>query len=196
MWNTKRDHLILGTFWAFIVILFIFTKLNVGPVMLPMLKANESNPTAYYNRGNRYLYGNPGYAITYYSHALDLDPDYVEALYQRALAYSRVENPDAALADLNRAVELAPDEATYLVARANLHKKAYHFDLALRDYDQAISLDPRYDAAYFNRANAYYDAGQKDAALRDYRAFLDIHPLHDQVYLFASQRVEELTGTG
>lgn len=196
MWNTRRDRLIVATFWAFAGILFLVSKLNIGPVMLPMLKANTDNPTAYYNRGNRYLFSQPGVAITYYTQALELDPSFADALYQRALAYSRVDNPSAALADLDRLLIVAPDEPTYYFARANLHRQADRFALAIRDYDEAIRLDPKYDAAYFNRATTYYDAGQKGPALRDYLAFLEHHTVNDQTYRLASQRVEELTGTG
>jgi tetratricopeptide (TPR) repeat protein len=196
MGKSWRDRLILGTFGVFVGIVILVTQLDIGPVVLPMLKANENNPTAYYNRGNRYLYSDPGYAITYFNHALELDPDYVDALYQRALAYSRVDNTEAALADLDQLVRLAPGEALYVLARANLHNDLGHLEAALQDYDLALRIDPEYAAIYFSRANAYYDAGEKDAALQDYLAFLDRYRFNDQIYRIANQRVEELTGTG
>ena len=79
------------------------------------LQLNEKMTDAYYNRAKILLsrkdIENPDFnrAITDLEKALELDPNFVEALYAMGAAQKKVENYHKALEYLNRAVELNPD---------------------------------------------------------------------------------------
>ncbi|MBE7702869.1 MAG: tetratricopeptide repeat protein [Cyanobacteria bacterium SIG28] len=79
------------------------------------LQLNEKMTDAYYNRAKILLsrkdIENPDFnrAIADLEKALELDPNFVEALYAMGAAQKKVENYHKALEYLNRAVELNPD---------------------------------------------------------------------------------------
>jgi tetratricopeptide (TPR) repeat protein len=58
-------------------------------------------------------------AIKHYSHAIDADPNYAEAFYNRGLCYETVGNIMAAREDYQRATQLKPD---YKVAEDGLKR--------------------------------------------------------------------------
>jgi tetratricopeptide (TPR) repeat protein len=193
MLNTRRDVFIVGILLSVLGLSIALHTLNPLPLTLPMLKAQQDDPSAYFRRGNRYQNSHPGFAITYYSTAIELDPSYVEAYYQRSIAYARVGNYTDAFADLDRVIELEPDVASHYFSRANLYKQVGNLEQALGDYSQAIAIDPAYLAAYFNRANTYYELGNTAEALADYEHFLDQYARQDGISMMARQRVQELT---
>jgi tetratricopeptide (TPR) repeat protein len=193
-WNTRFDRAVVGIILSFVGLLFVLNLVKPDPLMLPMLRVNQNNPKAYFQRGNRYLATDPGSAITYYSEAIQLNPAYTDAYYQRSLAYQRVGNATDALADLDQAIALDPASALYHLARGNLYDQAGQPDRAIADYTTAIRLDPTSAAAYFNRAGTLYDMGRMGAALADYRVFFSLYSIPDQVTAIATQRVESITG--
>ncbi len=193
-WNTRFDRAVVGIILSFVGLLFVLNLVKPEPLMLPMLRVNQDNPKAYFQRGKRLLATDPGSAITYYSQAIQLDPAYTDAYYQRSLAYQRVGNAAGALSDLDQAIVLDPASALYHLARGNLYNQANRPDHAIADYTAAIRLDPTSAAAYFNRAGTLYDMDRMGAALADYRVFFNLYHIPDQVTALATQRVENITG--
>lgn len=190
--NSRKDKLLVGIGLFFILGTLSLRIFNVEPVVLPVSKANEDNPAAYLKRGNRYLNSNPGYALSFYNTALELDPTHEEAMYQRAIAYGRVGNLEAALADINTLIDTQPDDAIYYFIRANLNKQVGKIDLAIADYSQALALNPDYEVPYFNRANTYLELGCTDKAQADYEAFIELHGRRDNLTLLAERRIAEM----
>jgi tetratricopeptide (TPR) repeat protein len=86
-------------------------------------------------------------AIRFYSEAIALDSEYIDAYNSRGLAYHRRANaaPPLDYGDLNR---------------------------ALRDFNKALDIDPFYPHAYYNRARVYHQLGECDEAIDDYEVYL------------------------
>jgi tetratricopeptide (TPR) repeat protein len=190
-----RDRWIVGIGLALFAVTIILSVVKPVPLVPPVLPFNEDNPQAHLRRGNRFLAAYPGMAIPNYSRAIELDPGFVVAYYQRAQAYYRVGNVDAAFADMDTVIALAPDEPEYIFSRANMYRKAGEQQAAIADYNAAIALDPKYAVAYYNRANAYYDLDRLADALEDYRTFLNLYGRRDLFSAMAYERIDEIGGS-
>lgn len=134
------------------------------------LKMDPNLPEGHYYLGNiAYLGFRPNVAIGHYTRALDLRPEYRNALYMRAAAYAELENYGRALADYEQVLVLDP---TLEVARFN----AAVIRLQNREYEKAADLlegidpdelpEPR-DYYYYN-GEALYFAGRKEEACEYY----------------------------
>jgi len=72
--------------------------------------ASVSDPNVFFNIGVGFLNNSrPEDAITYFTKAISLQPDYVDGYYQRALTYFGVEKYEECRADFEKVLELSPE---------------------------------------------------------------------------------------
>lgn len=116
-------------------------------------------------------------ALAYYDNALDIQPNSLEALYNKALYQQTRERFEEADQLYNRILAI---DSTYYIAYYN---KGYLRLVYTTDYDssaylfsKAISYDPNYFEAFYNRGYSYELAGNKKKALEDYQKALAIKP--------------------
>lgn len=124
-------------------------------------------------------------AIWLFTQVLAVQPNSVESLNSRGLAYLDRDRPgdaDLAVADLTRAAGLRPGRAaTHLnLAVAYLRRAGDRdIDRALDSLDRALAEDPAYAGALVNRAGLYISRGQPgdlDLAFADLDQALAIDP--------------------
>ncbi len=119
----------------------------------------------FYNRG---LESSMAYKrVEYFTKALQLDPDLVEAHEKRALHYYYQWKYDKAIRDYTKVLEGKPQSAEAHKMRGLCYLKNGNLDGAIADLSRAIELDPQLATAYGNRAEAYRLKGMTEAALRD-----------------------------
>ena len=71
--------------------------------------ADERRPAVLFNRGAAYYHlSRFAESVKSCTHAIELKPDYVKALYRRAMAYSKLDQVDEAAADFDRIFEIDP----------------------------------------------------------------------------------------
>ncbi len=129
----------------------------------------------YYQRGNRYYHkGAFDRAISAYSRAISLDPNYTMAYVNRGSAYSAKGHYDRALADYNKALELDPSDAVTYFNRGNAYRKRREYEKALSDYSHSIQLDPNDPDAYFNRGEVLRRLGRLQEAASDFRIVIGL----------------------
>lgn len=106
-------------------------------------------------------------AITQFTNAIDLDPEYDKAYVARAAAYERLDDYDAAAEDYERALVFEQDdeEVNYLAGRA--YFKAGNNGAALAKLNKAIQEKSNYVEAYQERTQVYLELGRYDDALDD-----------------------------
>lgn len=105
--------------------------------------------------------------IAYFNHAIELNPDYVQALNNRGYAYNLKREYTLAINDLDRAIELSPDNATVFYNRADVYFIQGLYPLCVRDLDQAIKLNPNFADAIDLRCHARGMAGDIIGAMSD-----------------------------
>src|SRR5262252_6563033 len=155
---------------------------------------------AFTNRGNVYLTNrNYDSAVDDYNEAIKLNPTFVLAFVNRAIAYQEKAQwdfdaylaegryEDRAIQDLDEAIRLAPNNATAFRNRGFVHSRRQRYDRAIQDFDEAIRLDPSVAASFSGRAYALRFVGQYERAITDYRKALTL-PLDD----VARRQIEKL----
>ena len=105
--------------------------------------------------------------IEYYTKALELDPNLVEAYEKRGLLYYYQENYENTIQDYLTYLELAPATGEdYRMVGIGYLKKGLH-EPALYYFTRAVELDPEKVKAYANRAETYRLMGREEEAMRD-----------------------------
>ncbi|UCD33197.1 MAG: tetratricopeptide repeat protein [Desulfobacterales bacterium] len=145
----------------------------------------------FYNRGleSRLSYKK----IEYFTKALQMDPNLVEAFEQRAIHYYFQRRFDQAIEDFSSVIKLKPDTVNGYFMRAKAFLKKAHgqgmmaeinrlihryrtpgepedrasLEKAISDFTHAIELDSQMAGAYSYRAEAYRLNGKIDKAILD-----------------------------
>ena len=135
----------------------------------------ESLASAFNNRGVAYRRkGLFDLAITDYSRAIQLNPEFATAYSNLGLAYAKQTRYELAIANFNQAIRIDPHDADTYLKRGNAYYDKGMFDQAVTDYTRAIELQPDFLIAYYNRSDAYRQKGLFQKALMDYLKVLDL----------------------
>jgi tetratricopeptide (TPR) repeat protein len=119
----------------------------------------------------------PELAISEYTHAIEIEPEFTSAIHWRGLVYNQLKPPrrDLALADFSRAIALDPKEAAIYSQRSVIYTMSGNYDGAIDDLTKVIELTPDKShltrktgcPAYYSRALAYFQKNELDPALAD-----------------------------
>jgi tetratricopeptide (TPR) repeat protein len=113
-------------------------------------------------------------AILNFTRAIESNPEFSRAYYNRGIAYLLQGNPKAAYSDLERTIELDPNDP-YAYHNRGVARHSLGDPLAaLEDYDKAIALKADYTNAYFNRGLVRKQRGQLGSALDDFQMYLKL----------------------
>jgi tetratricopeptide (TPR) repeat protein len=126
--------------------------------------------------------GRLGEAASFYSRALELQPDHVAALnFLGVLAYQD-EDPARSVALIEKAIALDASQPGFhsnLALSLNAVGRARD---AIESCDRAIALDPKCVEAYSNKGNSLWGLGRREEALSSYAQALALQPDHAQTH--------------
>lgn len=89
-------------------------------------------------------------SIVLYTKALEENPNHIDILSDRGVAYLNLSKEKECFEDLNKALELQPDYAYRYACLAFAKKHFGDLDGAIIDYEKAIELDPEDTIAHNN----------------------------------------------
>lgn len=115
-------------------------------------------------------------AIRDFNHALEINPDYVDALVNRGSAYVLQGKFNDALQDFNHALEFEKKHPEIYNLRGEIFLLNNMHNEAIRDFTAAIILNPMCSDAYLNRAKAYSEKGMQDEADTDFDQAIKVDP--------------------
>ena len=121
-------------------------------------------------------------AITHYTEAIGLKPDFSEAYNNRGIAHADKGDFDQAIQDYNTSIELNPEFTEGYINRGVAYSKKGGFDREIQDYNIAVELNPECAEAYYNRGIACADKGDFDAAIQDYDTAIKLNPEYAEAY--------------
>ena len=117
---------------------------------------NQLRAQAYTGCGLAYqLMGNYDEAISNFNMALERDPNYVDAYFQRGYIYEQLKNNEQAIADYSKAIELNPNYDMAYNNRGWSYYNLKQYDKALEDFNKALELNPNNEYAKANRELCY-----------------------------------------
>ena len=103
-------------------------------------------------------------SIFYYNKALEVDSNYVDAIFNRGLCKRYQYQTEEAIEDFELALKIKPDYMQVYNSLANLYSSQFNYDKAIEIYEKAIKIDSTYKEAYYNKGlvqykqSKYYDA--------------------------------------
>jgi tetratricopeptide (TPR) repeat protein len=144
----------------------------------------DLSATEWYRKGLTAMRtGNYNEAISAYTKAVRLDPQYVLAYIDRSFAYSRLGNFQQVFENANKAIELDPRNARAYVNRGFAHSKLGHYQQAIEDANKAVELNPKYVLAYVNRGDAYSRVGNNQQAFKDANKAIELDSRNVMAYV-------------
>ena len=115
-------------------------------------------------------------SVEYYTKAIELKTDFLEAYNNRGNAHCEIDEPALAIEDFNEAVALKPDYAEAYNNRGTAYKNKGDYNCAIKDYNTAIQLKPNLAEAYNNRGNVYKNKGDYARAIEDFNTAIRLKP--------------------
>ncbi len=129
--------------------------------------------------------------------ALQLKPDWTEALLERGVLLLKLGETQLALTDFQKAMG-AGNGATVYAARGHQRASLHDFEGAIADFMRAIELDPMNASLHEALANAYREKGDYTAAIASYTQVLNLDPNNNLARLnrgFSRERSRDLAGS-
>jgi len=115
-------------------------------------------------------------AISDFSEAIRLNPNYALAFNRRGLAYGKKKEYDRAIADYSEAIRLDPKDASAFNRRGMTYDDKKEYDRAIADYSEAIRLDAKNADLFNNRGFAYLGKKEYDRAIADLNEAIRLDP--------------------
>jgi eukaryotic-like serine/threonine-protein kinase len=180
-------HLEPTHYWSLMWLGYCLCDLGRGPedfagaarAFIGCILKRPDHAHAYRCRGLSYdKLGQYDRAVADYSRAIDLDPKFADALYNRGVDYcARLGQPADAVADFSRAIDLDPKLTDAWNSRGAVYcDHLGQYDKAVADFSRAIDLDPKSANAWHNRGVAYDGLGRYDQSVADYSRAIDLDP--------------------
>ena len=85
------------------------------------------------------------HAITHFTRAIELDPDFAEAYNQRAIAQFLLERYEPSIADCQRTVERMPIHFGALAGMGHCYAHLGQTEKAIESYERALEVNPHLD---------------------------------------------------
>ena len=121
-------------------------------------------------------------AITDYTNAIELDPEYADAYNHRGISHFSNGDIDNAISDYTKAIELDQEFTEAYKDRATAYFGNGDFDKAITDYTKAIQLDPDDTNIYNYRGLAHFRNSEIDKAIDDFSRAIQLKPDSPDAY--------------
>jgi tetratricopeptide (TPR) repeat protein len=131
----------------------------------------------------RYRQGDLKAAIENYTKAIEFDPQYTDAYYERAMMHRAIGDYAAAIADFTKVIEVGSEylQVSYF-ERGMSQVENGNYDAAIADFTKVIELDNYSAEAYYRRGLAQYQKKNYKAAIVDYDRALIFVPQLTEVF--------------
>jgi len=142
---------------------------------------------ALFGRGGSFLARNDlAHAMADLDKAIEIDPEFANALRLRGAVHDKMREHDRAVADFDRAIAIYDKllklysvpllRSDLLAERANAYNAKGERDRAVADYDQAIALVPNRVSLIASRANVLNASNDRDRAIADLDRVIRLEP--------------------
>lgn len=115
-------------------------------------------------------------AILDCTRAIELDPKFAWAYYNRASANAGKKQSQQAVADFTKAIELNPGFSDAYFSRGGVFVANKDYDKAIADFTKVVELDSKNPFAYFSRGFSYEQKQAYDLAIADYTKASELNP--------------------
>ena len=121
-------------------------------------------------------------AVEYWSKAIKINPNYIEAYNGRGNAFIELQKLDEAIINFYQAIKIKPNYSQAYHGKAYTFMNSLKLDEAIINFNQAIKINPNYANAYNNMGSTLNQLGQWDEAINCYTKTLEINPNHKDAH--------------
>lgn len=139
---------------------FLLTVLFV--FLIPIFSSAQTAQDYYTSGMEKFSDGYDDEAIADLTKAIELDPSYIYAYYNRALINAESAKYEEALPDYNKVIELDPKHVRAYNNRGSVKASLNDYKGAKKDFEQAIELDPDLAVSYYNLVDLNIAKGDSD----------------------------------
>jgi tetratricopeptide (TPR) repeat protein len=162
-----------------------FGKTATEAEKVAIAKPETSSVTAYELNAKGLKEGQSGNfdeASSNFSKAIEADPKYTEAYYNRGLVRFFRQDFVGAESDLNKAVELDPKDPMAYISRGICWIASMNYVKGMSDLNKAIEVAPHDYRGYGARALVYMNAGNAILALQDTNKVISLNSKLPEAY--------------
>lgn len=142
-----------------------------------VIAEDKTNPDWYLERAKCYqAMGETKKAVPDLNSALELDPQFAEALVARASALQKLGDFGKAIADLSTLISVDPKNAEYHQRKGLLLAEGKQYDEALESFDKALVLNPKDVQSATGKAQVFRAKTNLEQALKSADAAIAINP--------------------
>lgn len=139
--------------------------------------SDRGKAAAYFNRAVEHGFDRKfDLAISDLNQAIDLRPDYVDAINARGAAHAQNKNYDRSISDFSAAIRIDPSYQEAYYNRGYTYTKLGQYDRAISDLSNAIAIKSDYSDAIYWRGIAHADKRDYDRAIIDFSRLLELKP--------------------
>lgn len=144
-----------------------------------LTKSNPELGRPYYNLGNLLLQQKQFKdAISFYGKAIQIEPDYVPALINQAIAYQELRDAPNALKLYEQAIGFNPGDAQIHYNYGFLCYQVNKLTLAEESFRNVLKLNPRHLSAYNYLGLCYLNNDKPEIAIEFFQKALAIEPAY------------------
>lgn len=122
-----------------------------------------------------------------YREAIDLDPQYCDALDNLALLLKRAGNYADTVDLYQRSIAIYPEGYVANLGLANTYNQLKQYDNAIAQYEAVSKLYPDDPEGYYGLGNVYFYQGKYEDALSQFKLAEEIYKKRDSYYLEDAQ---------
>ena len=119
-------------------------------------------------------------AINNYNKAIELNPNFTEAYFNKGICLSNQQKKEEAIEVFNKAIEIVNNDAELYLNRGYCYFSLKNFRKALKDFNKAIELRPNFSEAYCRKAACYQEMKKEQEALLEYKHAIKINDPHSK----------------
>ena len=123
----------------------------------PVEDPNMKKAVKYYQDGMKET--NLNNVISKFSKAIELNPNYREAIFYRGVAYYQNKNAQKAINDFNKMIQIDPRNFGAYMYRGRAKESLKLFEDALNDYNKALKMNPKFAEGLFYRGQYFKNNG-------------------------------------
>ena len=114
--------------------------------------------------------------------AINMDPQYTDAYYNRGLCNLNLARYEDAVEDFDAAIRLNPEDAEAYASLGATRLRLGAAEQALRDYGEASRLEPENASHVNGRGAANFDLGRFQEAVQDFSQAMQLSPQDPYAY--------------
>jgi len=157
-------------------------KYSVAQIGNSDLAAGEKAEDFLIQGEEKYRKGDRQGAIEDLSKAIQLNPNYAEAYYNRGILRYVSGDKQGAIADFNEVLRINPNLFQAYVNRGNARDDSGDSQGAIADYNEALRINSSDSKAYYNRGVTRSRLGDNQSAIADFNEALRINPNYALAY--------------